>query len=97
MITSYQLFVPKFVFTDGFGFLCMKEAYKNHITGRLHYGPNIGVHIVAVGKTDELMAFVNWLRSFCSIEINIIKKQSIATTNFSEFDIIYTENEGLIT
>jgi acylphosphatase len=87
--------MPQFVYFDGFGFLCMKEAYKNNIKGVLHYGPNLGVHIVAVGKSDELEAFNIWLRSLCPKGVNIVQKQNIRYSKFSEFDIIYTDDIGL--
>ncbi|KAF0199577.1 MAG: hypothetical protein FD166_5 [Bacteroidetes bacterium] len=88
MITYSEISFIRKSYEDGFGFACMKAAYGFGIRGRMDYGPETGVKILAEGEHDQISDFVNWIRTNIK-DVNHLL--FLTTINYSgkyqEFDI----------
>lgn len=72
---------------DGFGFLCMKEAYKHGVTGKMKYGSGIGVIIQAEGEEPGCSNFIQWIENIVHGSIRIKTNSDSPFRSFKEFDI----------
>lgn len=75
-------------YEDGFGFACMKAAYGIGIKGRMDYGLEIGVRILAEGSQDQISDYIRWIRANIK-DVNHLFFQKTINFNdkYQEFDI----------
>jgi acylphosphatase len=80
MMMHTEIIFKRKSYEDGFGFDCMKAAYLFGITGRMDYGPEVGVRIEAEGEESRITKFIKW------IETNGKNSDNMLYTNSSEYD-----------
>jgi len=88
MITYSEISFIRTGYDDGFGFACMKAAYGFGIRGRMDYGPETGVKILAEGENSQISEFMHWIRTNIK-DVNhlIFLTKTNSYGKFQEFDI----------
>ncbi len=87
MITQIEVISGGYPIMNGFGFLCMKAAYINGVTGKMNYGPGIGMKIIAEGEEPGITAFVKWIELNIGQAKQLHYRPAIPERKFKEFDI----------
>ncbi len=75
-------------YDDGFGFECMKTAYRLRIKGRMDYSASSGVRILMEGDEKDVIAFIEWIEQNIQETIHTLQHTYLNYSgHFTEFDI----------
>ena len=94
MVSSALITFFRNAYDDGFGFACMKAAYKSGIRGRMDYCPEKGYIIQAEGEDHSLSEFFTWIKENAGA-ISNLNYQSYPNfpITYKEFDICRHSND----
>ena len=72
----------------GFGFSCMKQAYKKSITGQLHYTSTQKIEMHLEGGQEQVEDFFSWCMESGETSEGKLSSPMVKTAGFNDFKII---------
>jgi acylphosphatase len=87
-VSRYHLHLKGNFAQTGFGFMCMKNAFKLKVNGHLKYISAIEIEMNLAGDKNQIFKFYNWCLQSTETSDGIISPLPNNSSNYNEFKII---------
>ena len=87
-IFRYRLQLKGNFAQTGFGFMCMKKAFKLGVKGHLRYISASEVVMNLTGNKNQINDFYQWCLQNTETSYGIITPLAVNNNNYNEFEII---------